>query len=210
MKSLITLAALLPLISAVPTTVRRRALHQRDYPISNATSCPRLLPAGNYESPSMIVPISQDNPDKQFSTSPVAVFTANDMSTIFNFEIPPERAGQNCTLEFLFPLPSQLAPGASYLYSGAGTFFFTGYEAGSGPNQNTTFATQPPLGPYPPFPPVHMSPGNAYTIDVGPCVAGTVVAGLTGTNDTTFVFQPDDGSTDGSCPIGVFVAYTPL
>lgn len=45
-----------------------------------------------------------------------------------------------------------------------------------------------------------MQPGNAYTIDVGPCrfSAGTCVAGVTGTNDTNFSFFQDQGALSRS------------
>lgn len=51
-----------------------------------------------------------------------------------------------------------------------------------------------------------MEPGNAYTIDIGPCFvgAGTCVAGKTATNDTNFWFF----QSQAECPIGVYTAYT--
>ena len=53
---------------------------------------------------------------------------------------------------------------------------------------------------------IHMEPGNAYTIDVGPCFvgAGTCVAGMTSTNDTNFWFFQDQDE----CPIGIYTAYS--
>jgi len=124
------------------------------------------------------------------------------------FDIPESRTTANCTLEFIFPKKKQLKT-SSFSYSGGGSFFWTGYNPGSCPNKTTTYNNQPEPGPFPAFPPVHMEPGNAYTIDIGPCFvsAGTCVAGKTSTNDTTFSFFQDSGKA-GECPIGVYTAYS--
>src|SRR3954463_10750495 len=85
------------------------------------------------------------------------------------------------TLHMKTPLANQ-----SYSYTKpprltwqTGSFFFTGYTPGSCPGPQTTYNNQPAPGPFPAFPPIHMEPGNAYTIDIGPCFvgAGTCVAG---------------------------------
>lgn len=67
-------------------------------------------------------------------------------------------------------------------------------------------SNQPAPGPFPAFPPIHMEPGYAYTIDVGPCFvgAGTCVAGLTSTNDTSLSFFQDYDN----CPIGIYTTYS--
>jgi Ubiquitin 3 binding protein But2 C-terminal domain len=197
MKSLIPLFGLLATAAAAPfELVSSRPLTERQ------TGCPRDLPVGNFEFPHLIVPISKANPDRAYGISYDGIITPGDMASIFQFDIPAYRAGQNCTLEFLFPSQSQLTT-SSYTYQGPGTFEFSGYAAGSAATAYTTYNQQPPVGPYPPFPPIHMEPGNAYTIDVGPCVPG-VVGGLTGSNDTTLIFFQDYGT----CPIGVYVAYS--
>jgi hypothetical protein len=51
-----------------------------------------------------------------------------------------------------------------------------------------------------------VEPGNAYTIDVGPCFVGTgfCVAGMTYTNDTNFNFFQDMNER----PIGIYTAYS--
>lgn len=142
------------------------------------TACPAYLPVGEYEFPHYITQISASQPDKSFGPQYNGLFTPNDISSIFSFDIPASRADWNCTLEFLFPSQSQLKT-SSYTYSGAGTFVFTGYLAGSCPGSQTTYNNQPTPGKYPAFPPVHMEPGYAYTLDIGPCYisAGTCVAG---------------------------------
>ena len=206
MKTYIPLIALASLASAYPGQVlSKRAISERDYVIDKRTGCPRELTAGEFEFPDYITQISASNPDEAFGPQFNGVFTPNDISSIFSFDIPASRADANCTLEFIFPDQSQLQT-SSFSYSGGGSFFFTGYNPGSCPGPQTTFNNQPQPGPFPAFPPIHMEPGNAYTIDIGPCFvsAGTCVAGLTSTNDTSFNFFQDFNE----CPIGVYTAYS--
>jgi hypothetical protein len=178
-----------------------RLLHTRALTLNDLdprTGCPRYLTANEFEFPHYITHISKSQPDKAFGPQLNGAFTPNDIASIFSFDIPASRANANCTLEFLLPTQEQL--GATYTYSGPGTFLFTGYQPGSCPGPQTTRNNQPQPGPFPPFPPIHMEPGNAYTIDVGPCFvgAGKCVAGVTSTPDTTF----DYFQNQGGCPIG--------
>src|SRR5271155_2029698 len=107
MKPLIPLSALLAAAAAAPfELLRSRPLTERD--LDAGTGCPRDLPVGNFEFPHLIVPISRANPDKAFGISYDGIITPGDMASIFQFDIPAYRAGQNCTLEFLFPSQSQL------------------------------------------------------------------------------------------------------
>jgi hypothetical protein len=207
MKSLI-LAALAASTIAYPGQIlSKRALTAAD--IDKRTGCPRTLEAGQYEFPHYITQISKSNPTKSYGPQYNGVFTPNDVASIFSFDIPASRSDANCTLEFIFPEQSELTT-SSYTYSGEGTFFFIGYNPGSCPGEQTTYDNQPAPGPFPPFPPLKMSPGNAYTIDVGPCFvgAGTCVAGQTYSNDTSFTFFQDDASTGGGCPIGIYTSYS--
>ncbi|GAP90715.1 putative GPI anchored cell wall protein [Rosellinia necatrix] len=192
-------------IAAPYELISKRELGDHEWGVDKRTGCPAYLTPGEFEFPHYITQISARRPDKAFGPQYNGVFTPNDVSTIFSFDIPAERAGANCTLEFLFPRREQLRT-SSFAYRGAGTFFFTGYKAGSCPGPQTTFNNQPELGPYPPFPPLHMEPGYAYTIDVGPCfvASGTCVAGVTSTNDTYFSYFQDYND----CPIGIYTAYS--
>lgn len=180
MKSLIPLTAVfLNTVLAAPfEIISKRELKPTEWTRNKRTGCPAYLDSGEFEFPHYITQISAENPDKAYGPQYNGVFTPNDVSTIFSFDIPASRADANCTLEFLFPEQDQLKT-SSYTYSGGGSFFFTGYAAGSCPGPETTFNNQPAVGPYPPFPPLHMEPGYAYTIEVGPCFvsAGTCVAG---------------------------------
>lgn len=174
--------AILPLLvatglSAPGDLIAKRQLADDEW-TRDESGCPAYLTEGEFEFPHYITQISASEPDKAFGPQYNGVFTPNDISSIFSFDIPADRTDYTCTLEFLFPLQSQLRT-SSYSYSGGGSFFFTGYLAGDCPDAETTYNNQPALGPYPPFPPVHMEPGYAYTIDIGPCFvsAGTCVAG---------------------------------
>ncbi|KAI1321421.1 GPI anchored cell wall protein [Xylariaceae sp. FL0255] len=198
---------LLGLASAAPfELVAKRPLADHEWTRNYKTgNCPGYLTAGQYEYPHYITQISKSHPHKAFGPTSEAVFTPNDISTIFSFDIPASRKKANCTLEFLFPRQDELRT-SHYEYRGAGTFFFTGYNPGSCPGPKTTYHNQPAPGPFPPFPPIHMEPGYAYTIDVGPCSvgAGGCVAGVTSTNDTHFSFSQDRDV----CPIGVYTTYS--
>jgi len=158
--------------------ISKRPLPRQESDITSRGDCPRYLPEGEYEFPHYITQVSASEPDKAYGPQFNGVFTPNDVSSIFSFDIPESRTDWNCTLEFLFPHKSQLKT-SSYSYSGAGTFVFTGYLAGSCPNEETTYNNQPTPGTFPAFPAVHMEPGYAYTLDIGPCFvsAGTCVAG---------------------------------
>ncbi|KAI1347265.1 GPI anchored cell wall protein [Xylaria sp. FL0043] len=206
MRSITLIPFLLSTALAAPyELLSKRKLNDDDWSLDKRTGCPAYLEAGQFEFPHYITQISAKQPDKAFGPSYHGVFTPNDISTVFSFDIPASRADANCTLEFLFPKKNQLKT-SSYKYEGAGTFFFNGYEAGSCPGPQTTFNNQPKPGPYPPFPPIHMEPGYAYTIDVGPCfvASGTCVAGVTSTNDTHFSYFQDYNE----CPIGIYTAYS--
>lgn len=156
----------------------KRPLVREEWASSKRNGCPGYLTDGEYEFPHYITQISASQPDKSFGEHYDGKFTPNDISSIFSFDIPASRSDWNCTLEFLFPLQSQLRT-SSYEYSGGGSFTFTGYLAGSCPGPQTTYNNQPAPGVFPAFPPVHMEPGYAYTLDTGPCFvsAGTCVAG---------------------------------
>ncbi|KAK5275434.1 hypothetical protein LTR40_013040, partial [Exophiala xenobiotica] len=122
MKSFTALAMFAGLVAAYPGEVlRKRALSERD------SACPRELEAGQFEFPHYITQISKSEPDKSFGPQYNGVFTPNDIASIFSFDVPASRADANCTLEFIFPLKSQLKT-SNFEYEGGGSFFFTGYN----------------------------------------------------------------------------------
>ncbi|KAI3325823.1 GPI anchored cell wall protein [Xylariaceae sp. AK1471] len=192
-------------VAAPYELISKRKLKDHEWSHNKNNGCPGYLTEGQFEFPHYITQISAKQPDKAFGPKYTAQFTPNDISSIFSFDVPASRADANCTLEFLFPRREQLRT-SSFAYKGAGTFFFTGYNPGSCPGPETTFNNQPAPGPFPAFPPIHMEPGYAYTIDVGPCFvgAGTCVAGMTSTNDTHFSYFQDSDE----CPIGIYTTYS--
>ncbi|KAI0838382.1 ubiquitin 3 binding protein But2 C-terminal domain-containing protein [Hypoxylon sp. FL0890] len=203
---LLYLVASLGAVTAAPfELVSKRPLGDREWTRNKKDGCPAYLEEGQYEFPHYITHISRSQPNRAFGPQFNGLITPNDVSSIFSFDVPADRADANCTLEFLFPRRDQLKT-SDFTYKGAGTFFFTGYLAGSCPNASTTFNHQPTPGVFPPFPPIHMEPGYAYTLDVGPCMfaAGTCVAGVTSSNDTFFDFFQDRDD----CPIGIYNTYS--
>lgn len=103
-------------------------------PLNSRANCPALLTAGEFEFPHYITQISASQPDKAFGPQYNGVFTPNDISSIFSFDIPASRADANCTLEFIFPKLEDLKT-SSFSYSGGGSFVFEGYAAGSCPGK---------------------------------------------------------------------------
>jgi hypothetical protein len=164
--------------------------------------------SGNYLTPTGVYKVSRHLPNQHFPNSPLALVTPNDFCTIFNLVIPPTGVGKTCTLEFLFPsFGEALDP---YIFFGPGHFTFTGYAFGSGANDTTTYNHQPPPGPSPPFPPPVITPGAAYTINVGGCgiqpgMSGLGVSGMLCSTDTTFLFLQ---TTQLGCPFGFYVSIT--
>ncbi|KAI0475483.1 GPI anchored cell wall protein [Xylariaceae sp. FL0804] len=209
MQSLILTLAFLGAALASPPwrMAHKRPLLPHQWAREPSTGCPAYLEPGNFSSPSYITHVSQKHPDQSFGPQQTGVFTPNDLASIFSFDVPASRTDANCTLEFLFPSRNQLAPGEPpFLYEGGGSFFFSGYNPGSCPGPQTTYNNQPEPGPFGAFPPIHMEPGFAYTIDVGPCFvsAGLCAAGMTSTNDTHFSFVQNSRT----CPIGIYTAYS--
>lgn len=197
-------SALVGLAAAHPwNIIAKRELTEKD--IDERTQCPRQLTKGQFISPDYITWVSKKQPNKAFGPKYDGKFTPHDIGSIFSFDVPASRADANCTLEFIFPRKQKLKT-STFTYSGNGTFFFKGYNPGSCPNKTTTWNHQPHKGPFPDFPPLHMEPGHAYTIDVGPCFvgAGSCVAGMTWTNDTNFQFFQDADE----CPIGIYTSYS--
>jgi hypothetical protein len=178
-KVLPLIAVLLATVFAMPfQQISKRALPSFPYNHYKRDGCAAYLTPNEFEFPHYITQISSVNPDRSYGPSYFGNFTPNDISTIFAFDIPASRADANCTLEFLFPARDQLYT-SNYTYEGGGTFFFVGYNVGSCPGPATTFNSQPQRGEFPPFPVLHMEPGFAYTIDIGPCFvsAGSCVSG---------------------------------
>ncbi|PQE28853.1 gpi anchored cell wall protein [Rutstroemia sp. NJR-2017a BBW] len=208
MKTFTTILALLasrtiasPIAEPVPELTER-----------NLQACPAggNLPPGTLY-PSLSVLVSQKLRNTAFGSTLTPLHTANDFCTITNFILPISSAGKICTLEFLFP--THLSTLAPYIYSGGGHFNFTGYDLNAGATPQTTFNTQPKLGPNPANPPSVLSPGNSYVINSAKCPPAVayqgkselLVSGMLCTTDTYLSYLI---SQNLGCPIGLFVTLT--
>ncbi|KAI1456036.1 ubiquitin 3 binding protein But2 C-terminal domain-containing protein [Annulohypoxylon moriforme] len=179
MHFLLGLVMTLGTVSAAPfELISERALEDHELTLEKRGACPGYLPPGQFEFPHYITQISATQPNRAFGPQYRGRITPKDISTIFSFDIPKDRANANCTLEFLFPTQDQLKT-SYYKYSGPGTFYFMGYLPGSCPGPHTTYSHPPHANGLPPSPPINMKPGFAYTINVGPCAtaAGNCVSG---------------------------------
>ncbi|KAI0886834.1 ubiquitin 3 binding protein But2 C-terminal domain-containing protein [Annulohypoxylon maeteangense] len=209
MQFLLSLVLALGTVSAAPfELISKRALGDHEMILHDKrdeNACPAHLKPGQFEFPHYITQVSSNQPDRAFGPQYRGRVTPNDISSIFSFDVPQDRADANCTLEFLFPTQDVLKT-SYYKFDGPGTFRFTGYLAGSCPDSHTTYNNQPQPGNLPAFPPIHMEPGFAYTIDVGPCTfsAGKCVSGMLSSTDTSFEFFQDQGN----CPIGIYNTYS--
>jgi Ubiquitin 3 binding protein But2 C-terminal domain len=199
-------ALLISCAVASPTIFPLEVIGERA--IDERSICPSggTLPKG-YLSPTLMVPFSKNLPNTKFGSTKIPLITPNDFCTVFNLEIPASAVGKTCTLEFLFP--NHLQTFAPYVYSGPGHFTFTGYAFGTGATLQTTYNHQPPAGPSPPSPPAVLSPGHAYTINVGDCgiqtgMTSLEVSGALCSTDTYFSYL----QSSAQCPIGFYVAIS--
>jgi glucan endo-1,3-beta-D-glucosidase len=121
--------------------------------------------------PHLIVPINAAKPDEHYGT----VFNGtanNDISTIFNFDVPNDLADKTCHLVFLLPEHDQLETSA-YELGGDGTFEVS-YLNGVA-TEKTTYADAP--APHDVLGTFTLTPGSATTISEREgCTAGRTVS----------------------------------
>jgi hypothetical protein len=115
----------------------------------------------------LIVPISSEHPDWAYGTSYNGQINSTT-STIFNFDMPQEYKGKQCSLIFLFPNKKDLET-SSYEFSGSGSLDVTALSSAA--NQKTSWSNAPSvkkdLGS------IAIQPGNSYVVATGDCQAGT-------------------------------------
>lgn len=167
-----------------------------------ATDCPLYLPTNNFEYPHLIVPISASSPNAAIGNSYTPSISPNDFASIFNFDIPPSRAGQTCTLYFSLPRQSQLST-SSFSFSGSGTFDFVEYQPNTGAVSGTTWSTQPPLNGAPVTTLSHVTPGNSYKVWSGSCGAGELLSWRMSSVDSCLWYFEDYND----CAIGAYIVY---
>jgi len=121
----------------------------------------------------------------------------SDISSIFNFDIPPSYSGMTCTLEFLFPKQSQLQT-SSYTFSGSGAIDFAALSKAA--TQSTSYSNAP--GVSTDYGTTTVAPGNAYTIAKFSCPAGQAIAFEMKASDSTSLTYFQDFNP---CPIGLYI-----
>lgn len=162
-----------PVASAMPTTMATApkpvvAVSAPPSPAVAApqpSSCPANL-KGDFQYPHLIVPVDSSMPDKAFGTSYNGKVDSN-VSSIFNFDIPPSYAGHTCSLIFLFPKQSQLQT-SSYSISGDGKLLF--WLLNGNALQSTTYNNKPSHKKL--LLQENAQPGNSYVVSTGACAAG--------------------------------------
>lgn len=135
-------------------------------PAAHGSACQTSL-TGAYQTPHLIVPISSEHPDWAYGTSYNGQINSTT-STIFNFDMPQEYKGKQCSLIFLFPNKKDLET-SSYEFSGSGSLDVTALSSAA--NQKTSWSNAPSvkkdLGS------IAIQPGNSYVVATGDCQAGT-------------------------------------
>ncbi|KAI9834615.1 MAG: hypothetical protein M1826_000017 [Phylliscum demangeonii] len=158
-------------------------------------TCPAAL-SGPYEFPHLIVPVNPGTPNQAYGTTYAGQVT-KDVSSLFNFDIPPSDTGKTCSLVFLFPAKSDLQT-SSFIFSGAGGIDFS--ELSGVADASTTFANAPPIKTD--YGVTTVAPGNSYTIATFPCPAGQRIAfELKAVGDTSLVYFQDFNPS----PIGLYI-----
>ncbi|KAH8700234.1 ubiquitin 3 binding protein But2 C-terminal domain-containing protein [Talaromyces proteolyticus] len=136
----------------------------------SGTGCPTNLTAGHYEFPHLIIPIDSSSPSSTPGTSFNGTVTST-ISSIFNFDIPSELFGKQCSLVFLFPTQDKLET-SSFSFSGNGAIDFAQLQspasiqtsASNAPAVKTNYGI------------TVVSPGHSYSITNFSCPGGQTIA----------------------------------
>jgi len=197
MKKSIVLAAAIASANALPT----------ELDIRDTLACPYYLPDGNYEFPHLIVPINNTHIAIGHSYFPDV--SPGDSATIFNFDIPPSRANQQCSVYFTFPRHDQLVTsdfkwnGKETNTEGPGTLELVQYAYNTGATDATTSNSQPPLGPDTLITLSDVEPGNSYKAWTGSCGTGGVMSWKLSSPDSHLYYFQDWNL----CAIGLWIVY---
>lgn len=163
-------------------------------PSGTGESCPADL-GGEYQYPHLIVPVSQQSPDKAYGTSYNGTLTS-DISSIFNFDIPKSYTG-TCSLVFLFPEQSQLET-SSFSFSGDGVVDFKQLDTIA--SSKTTYSSVG--GVKTDFGGKTIHPGSSTVVSTFSCPAGeTVSYELSSVSGTSLNYFQDWNPS----PIGLFI-----
>lgn len=123
--------------------------------------------SGAYQTPHLIVPVSSDQPDEAFGTNYNGQINETT-STIFNFDIPQDYEGKQCSIIFLFPKKEDLET-SDYEFGGSGSLGCS--ELSSAADEQTSYSNAPSvdsdLGT------IDLKTGNSYVVATQDCKAGT-------------------------------------
>jgi hypothetical protein len=135
-------------------------------PAAHGSACSTSL-TGAYQTPHLIVPISSEHPDWAYGTSYNGQINSTT-STIFNFDMPQEYKGKQCSLVFLFPNKKDLET-SSYEFGGSGSLDFTALSTAASQKTSWSNASSAKMD----LGSIAIQPGNSYVIATGDCQAGT-------------------------------------
>ncbi|KAI9662638.1 MAG: hypothetical protein M1831_002681 [Alyxoria varia] len=139
--------------------------HPHPTPDHLVKQCPTDL-HGPFEFPHLIVPVDSSKPGQEHGTRLNGQISP-DVSCIFNFDIPREDEGKNCSLIFLFPKAEELET-SFFNFSGSGEVDFASLKKPA--DSQTTYENKPDTaGPYHPK---SLLPGTSVRIDDFTCPAG--------------------------------------
>lgn len=175
--------------------------------LRDTLSCPYYLPTGNYEFPHLIIPTNKSN--IPIGHSYFAEVSPNNCATIFNFDIPPSRVGQQCSVYFTFPRHDQLVTsnfkwdGNNSNSEGPGTLQLVQFMYNTGAVETTTGNSEPPLGSDPALNLTGVIPGSFYKAWSGSCGPGGIMSWKLSSPDSSLLYFQDWNP----CAIGLWVVY---
>jgi hypothetical protein len=142
------------------------------------------------------VPVSSEQPDQAYGTSYNGQINSTT-STIFNFDIPQDYEGKQCSIIFLFPQKEDLET-SNYDFSGSGSLSCS--ELSDTASQQTSYSSAPSvksdLGT------IDLQPGNSYVVATQDCQAGSTQSiELSSENGLSLNFFEDWNPS----PLGLFI-----
>ncbi|EKG15361.1 Ubiquitin 3 binding protein But2 [Macrophomina phaseolina MS6] len=154
--------------------------------------CPAVL-KGAWQFPHLLVPVSSRNPDYAPGTQYFGIASTTTRS-YFNFDIPEDYKGKECTARFMLPAKDQLET-SDFTLKGSGNV-----SAGwtSEISQSVSWNTAPKCANPKSF---QLQPGHSYIVGKAQCKPGVMGFMLEGAVDTYLHWFQDYNP----CPIGLYL-----
>ncbi|KAI0836188.1 ubiquitin 3 binding protein But2 C-terminal domain-containing protein [Hypoxylon sp. FL0890] len=165
---------------------------------SNSIVCPGEL-TGQWEAPSLIVPVDSANPNKAYGAS-TSGKVSTTISSVFKFNVPPGDHEKMCTLVFLFPKRQNDSESESHI-SGSGALEFSRLDGHVG--LDTTQNNLPDVARS--YRRLTVAPDNAYTIESFACSGGEDVVELSSVPGTQTELRFSQDSGFDACPLGLYM-----